>query len=1515
MLHRSFKPAKCKTSLKLATSRTKLLKNKKGVQVNQMKKELAQLLESGQDQTARIRVEHVIREEKMIAAYDLIEIYSELIAARLTIIESQKNCPIDLKEAIASVIFASPRCAADVPELLDVRKHFTAKYGKEFITAAIELRPNSGVSRMLVEKLSAVAPDGPTKVKVLNAIADEHNIKWEPKAFGEKDPRLPDDLLSGPNTFDKASNMHSEPPKFEVPNIQAPANHDQKHDEHTNLSEQSIRSSVGTQNFSSADTGGGETMSASLHDTRYSGMGSERMEVRKSFAGDDNAFSRGKQNWNMEFTDATSAAQAAAESAERASMAARAAAELSSRGQITRQHSTESQKSNIRGQRDGGPRKYDTSKFSGEYHPENSMNNSFHDRNSRLQNEQADGKHEKPARATDFAELDNMAGAGLSSRGKISRQITAESYKSNVHDASKFPSEHIPEVSANSRNPKIQNGQRDGNERDKLSETADRFYSDGHGSVKRSSRSSSLRSSKVSMDDDKLASSVQKADRYSRESSFEEETRKAGKGLFSSEVSMKKQSRESEDEHVSDRQDSFKSANVDYFGEERMRRQSSSGSSHSHTSDFGDGYSASNSKNAVENSFVGIDHVSTHRDTTTLYDADAVAFDGSGSDDESSIFDIGAKYDEGESNLYFSSPVRKSSTHPSIDTDSWSPRSNMNNLAGKSTSQPHFSAEEKHSSPTFPEGLEKSSSKSSLAEDLVPVSFDDSDAPDSESEDELEKSMPSGTKDSSEGHFGSDKMAWLRSSGNLDSTEAQQKNEEVTELFMSSSKKFNSGEMSASQPSPSRGKSRVELNDLVTDSVFEVEDSDRTPVSPYRMKDNEFLKQSSSKSGKELNLGTLTGGLRNKGYRHPPYTRRPSDDVSSTSKNEDEESSTVIEHTIAPNVKSSFNSRVSTDTDKKSRPGAVISHSDSDTDDSTDAFPPEAISSSQELYAQKATKEVRAIPSVRRPVTYLDSDSGDSEEGLPKNTLPTRNRLGSGISRRTKASSSNVASSYSKVQDGSEASVDSKYAAERKPTRSSYGAETPLGPWSQTENPVQLGSYEQTSSAKQRASKPMPESNFLFLDGSEASVSSSSEDERIPTRSSYSAESPPKARSSRGSDQWRSREQPSSAKQVASKPIPESKPKVRDESAASLLSNFGVERASTRSSYGAETPPRHRSQTGSSDEWESREQPSSAKQVASKPIMESKTKVRDESVASGNSSSGAERSSIRGSYGAETPPKHRPQTGNSDQWGSRKQPSSANEPKPKVSSESVTSVNSNSGAERISTSSYGAETPPKHRSQTENSDQWGSRKQPSSADEPKPKVSSGSVTSVSSNSRAERISTSSYGAETPPKHRSQTGNSDQQGSRKQPSSANELKPKVSSDSVTSVSSNSRAERVSTSSYGAETPPKHQSQRGSADQLGSREQSSSGKQVATKPVPESKYPSREGSLKKSAVEQTSSPQRKASSPGSSDNPKTSTLRESTSIKESTDKRASHVHPKLPDYETLAAQFESLRANRK
>lgn len=57
-----------------------------------------------------------------------------------------RECPSELREAVASVIFAAPRCS-DLPDLMHIRNLFAAKYGKEFIAAATELRPDTSVNR------------------------------------------------------------------------------------------------------------------------------------------------------------------------------------------------------------------------------------------------------------------------------------------------------------------------------------------------------------------------------------------------------------------------------------------------------------------------------------------------------------------------------------------------------------------------------------------------------------------------------------------------------------------------------------------------------------------------------------------------------------------------------------------------------------------------------------------------------------------------------------------------------------------------------------------------------------------------------------------------------------------------------------------------------------------------------------------------------------------------------------------------------------------------------------------------------------------------------------------------------------------------------------------------------------------------------------------------------------------------------------------------------------------------
>ncbi|CAL1411925.1 unnamed protein product [Linum trigynum] len=188
--------SKCKTCLTLALSRMKLLQNKRELNLKQMRKEIAQFLLAGQEAIARIRVEHVIREQNIWAAFEILELFCEFVLARIPIIDAQKECPAEVREAVASIIFASPRCS-EVPDLLQIKNLFTAKYGKEFVMAASELRPDSGVNRAIIEKLSIGTPSPEERLKVLKEIAKEYHLEWDSSETEAELNKRHEDLLAG----------------------------------------------------------------------------------------------------------------------------------------------------------------------------------------------------------------------------------------------------------------------------------------------------------------------------------------------------------------------------------------------------------------------------------------------------------------------------------------------------------------------------------------------------------------------------------------------------------------------------------------------------------------------------------------------------------------------------------------------------------------------------------------------------------------------------------------------------------------------------------------------------------------------------------------------------------------------------------------------------------------------------------------------------------------------------------------------------------------------------------------------------------------------------------------------------------------------------------------------------------------------------------------------------------------------------------------------------------------------
>ncbi|KAL5079692.1 hypothetical protein RYX36_008113, partial [Vicia faba] len=130
------------------------------------------------------------------------------------------------------------------------------------ITMTLSFQAN-GLLYLLVEKLSAKALDGPTKMKILTAIAQEHNIKWESKSFGDNDTKASQDLLAvyfyaffyvkvGTSTLEKSA--YVEPFQVHVPlpvhdekgppNFGGPSQLTPTHDAYTNSYDQSANTAA-----------------------------------------------------------------------------------------------------------------------------------------------------------------------------------------------------------------------------------------------------------------------------------------------------------------------------------------------------------------------------------------------------------------------------------------------------------------------------------------------------------------------------------------------------------------------------------------------------------------------------------------------------------------------------------------------------------------------------------------------------------------------------------------------------------------------------------------------------------------------------------------------------------------------------------------------------------------------------------------------------------------------------------------------------------------------------------------------------------------------------------------------------------------------------------------------------------------------------------------------------------------------------------------------------------------------
>ena len=132
MIFGGYKASKLKPQLKMAVTRFQIASNKKSALMKQQIREIAKMLaeDPPKEEKARIKSEALIRDDNTVEAYEILQLNCELLSERIHLISHSKECPQDLVSSISTLIWAS--AIVDIPELIEIRKQFRYKFGKDF---------------------------------------------------------------------------------------------------------------------------------------------------------------------------------------------------------------------------------------------------------------------------------------------------------------------------------------------------------------------------------------------------------------------------------------------------------------------------------------------------------------------------------------------------------------------------------------------------------------------------------------------------------------------------------------------------------------------------------------------------------------------------------------------------------------------------------------------------------------------------------------------------------------------------------------------------------------------------------------------------------------------------------------------------------------------------------------------------------------------------------------------------------------------------------------------------------------------------------------------------------------------------------------------------------------------------------------------------------------------------------------------------------------------------------------
>ena len=191
-----------KTVLRMAQGRVRLVRGKRTAEAQGAMREAMACVEGGEEARAAVKVELALSVGKVAGAMEVLELVLELLVVRLPLMDVSEDVPPDLREEVASVLWAAPR--APVPELMQLHDLLIARYGRR---ACLDLAyaprddgdvrvgpsegldagggfslsahaPSEWVHSRLVERLSVGTPSSDEVREALERAAAEHGVQY-----------------------------------------------------------------------------------------------------------------------------------------------------------------------------------------------------------------------------------------------------------------------------------------------------------------------------------------------------------------------------------------------------------------------------------------------------------------------------------------------------------------------------------------------------------------------------------------------------------------------------------------------------------------------------------------------------------------------------------------------------------------------------------------------------------------------------------------------------------------------------------------------------------------------------------------------------------------------------------------------------------------------------------------------------------------------------------------------------------------------------------------------------------------------------------------------------------------------------------------------------------------------------------------------------------------------------------------------------------------------------------------